>query len=333
MHYVVVDFEWNQPMSWQSSTFKEVGDQLIFEMIQVGAVKLNEDLEIVDTLSVPISPTVYVRIHPRIRRMTGLGQEELAGAPVFNEAMAQFADWCGDDYVLLTWGCDDVSVLQQNLDFFHCETALAPMYDIQHLFSDIHKCKDRKGLKTAMEMLEIEPDEDRPFHNALHDAWYTAKVFQTLPDPKAVLKYGQTPKKLTHSAHHTKEKGPAEAFATVAEALASPTALEPVCPRCGRSAVLDGGYVKQCPGKYLGIAKCDHHGRLLIRLHFKPSDDGTKLMYRSCSAATPSNVAYVHTKALQMAEKNARYMEEHGCLPDPDEEVMNAERNDMPFDD
>lgn len=333
MHYVVVDFEWNQPMSWQSSTFKEVGDQLIFEMIQVGAVKLSDQLEIVDSISIPIAPTVYVRIHPRIRRMTGLGQEELAGAPAFNEAMAQFAEWCGEDYVLLTWGCDDVSVLQQNLDFFHCETPLASMYDIQRLFSDVHKCKDRKGLKTAMEMLEIDPEEERPFHNALHDAWYTAKVFQALPDPAAVLKYGQTPKKLIHSARHTKEKVPGEAFATVAEGLASPSALQPVCPRCGRAAVLDGTYVKQCPGKYIGIAKCDHHGKLLVRLHFKPSDDGMKWMYRSFSTATPSNVAYVHTKALQMEAKNARYLEEHGCLPDPDEEVMNAERTDMPFDD
>ena len=30
-----------------------------------------------------------------------------------------FRKWCGDDCAILTWGCDDISVLQQNLDFFY----------------------------------------------------------------------------------------------------------------------------------------------------------------------------------------------------------------------
>ena len=33
--------------------------------------------------------------------------------------LEQFAAWCGDDYTLLTWGIDDVSVLYQNIHFFH----------------------------------------------------------------------------------------------------------------------------------------------------------------------------------------------------------------------
>ena len=129
--------------------------------------------------------------------MTGLDSETLAGAPSFREALEQFSAWCGEDYTLLTWGCDDVSVLQQNIDFFNCQDIpLSPLCDIQRLFSDAHKLKDRSGLKAAMEMLEIEPDESMAFHNALNDAWYTALVFKTLPDPDAVLNYPLTPKKL-----------------------------------------------------------------------------------------------------------------------------------------
>ena len=40
MHYIVVDLEWNQPMSFDSSVFRQVGDRLVFEMIQIGAVKV-----------------------------------------------------------------------------------------------------------------------------------------------------------------------------------------------------------------------------------------------------------------------------------------------------
>ena len=93
MQYIVVDLEWNQPVSYQSSVYRKVGDKLIFEMIQIGAVKMDENFEIVDSVSIPIHPTHYIKIHPRIKRMTHLGQEELEDAPVFMDAMKQFSDW------------------------------------------------------------------------------------------------------------------------------------------------------------------------------------------------------------------------------------------------
>ena len=41
MHYIILDLQWNQPLSYQSHVYREVGDKLIFEMIQIGAVKLD----------------------------------------------------------------------------------------------------------------------------------------------------------------------------------------------------------------------------------------------------------------------------------------------------
>ena len=333
MTYIVLDLEWNQPISYQSSTFRKVGDKLMFEMIQIGAVKLDANLNPGEAISIPIAPTHYVRIHPRIRRMTGLDSETLAGAPAFREALQQFASWCGDDYTLLTWGIDDVSVLYQNIHFFHCEDiVLPPLCDIQRLFSTVHNLKDRSGLKTAMELVNITPDDTMSFHNALNDAWYTALVFKTLPDPSAVLNYPQEPRQLIHSRHITREKTEGEAFASVRDALASETAIHPVCPRCGRVLALDGEYIKQSADKYIAVAKCKNHGRILIRLRFRIDDDGKKILTRTTAPATGANVAYVHTKQLQMRERQARYLEEHGALPDPDEELLNAEVSSMPFD-
>ena len=108
MHYIVVDLEWNQPMSFDSSVFRQVGDRLVFEMIQIGAVKVDDKYQVVDSISIPIRPQYYVKIHPRIRKMTQLGAEELADAPTFLDAMAQFTAWCGEEYTLLTWCCANV---------------------------------------------------------------------------------------------------------------------------------------------------------------------------------------------------------------------------------
>ena len=299
MQYIVIDLEWNQPMSYDSAVYRQVGDRLIFEMIQIGAVKLNEQLEVCDSISIPIRPVHYVKIYPRIRKMTQLGPEELADAPTFLEAMDQFAAWCGEDYALLTWGCDDVSVLKQNMDFFDCKVALPPLCDIQRLFSDVYKCRDRKGLKAAMEMLDIAPDEERFFHNALNDAYYTALVFAKMPDPAAVLRYPQQPKQLIHAGHQSrKTKG--ETFATMAEAMKSETAAQPRCPVCGKRTALEDGYVRQCADKYIGLSACPHHGSLMIRLRFSPTEDGKRLMNMTVSKATAINRAYVHTKRLQV---------------------------------
>ena len=124
MQLIVLDLEWNQPTSYQSAAYRRVGDRLLFEVIQFGAAKLNEALEIVDTISIPVNPTHYQTIHPRVRRMTGLTRDVLCDAPAFPEAMESFMDWCGEDCAFVTWGCDDVSVLQQNVDFFRVERPL-----------------------------------------------------------------------------------------------------------------------------------------------------------------------------------------------------------------
>ena len=333
MTYIIIDLEWNQPISYQSSAYRKVGDKLIFEMIQIGAVRLDADLNPAEAISIPIAPTHYLRIHPRIRRMTGLDSEVLAGAPAFREALEKFAAWCGEDYTLLTWGCDDVSVLHQNITFFHCEDIpLAPLCDIQRLFSDVHNLKERSGLKAAMEMMNISADESMSFHNALNDAWYTALVFKTLPDPSAVLNYTQQPRQLIRARRNAREKTEGETFPSVQDALQSETALHPVCPRCGRVLTLDGEYIKQSADKYIAIAKCKNHGRILIRLRFRIDDDGQKIMSRTTAPATSANVAYLHTKQLQQEQRRARYLEEHGTLPDPDEELLNADVSSMPFD-
>ena len=80
------------------------------------------------------------------------------------------------------------------------------------------------------------------------------------------------------------------------------------------------------------MARCKNHGRILIRLRFRLDDDGQKIMTRTTAPATGANVAYVHTKQLQMQQRQEQYLKEHGALPDPDEELLDAEESSMPFD-
>ena len=46
MQYIILDMEWNQPLNFQSQTYKRYGDRMLFELIQIGAVRVSENLDI-----------------------------------------------------------------------------------------------------------------------------------------------------------------------------------------------------------------------------------------------------------------------------------------------
>ena len=54
-------------------------------------------------------------------------------------------------------------------------------------------------------------------------------------------------------------------------------------------------------------------------------------MAMTVSKATASTKAYVHTKKLQMAQKEAAWLASHGTLPDPEEELQLVDYSSMPF--
>lgn len=68
------------------------------------------------------------------------------------------------------------------------------MYDLQRLYAAEAGKSGQTALKTAMEALGVEVDEERSFHNAMHDAYYTAQVLRKLPHPMDVLRYEEQPR-------------------------------------------------------------------------------------------------------------------------------------------
>ena len=307
MNYIILDLEWNQPISYHSPAYKSVGGKLLFEMIQIGAVKVNDQMEVVDSFDQLIQPQHYIKLHPRIARITHIDQEALMDAPLFPEAIKAFAAWCGEDYALITWGPDDISVLNQNLTFFQCDTQLSKIYDLQKLFGDFAgQPKDRKGLKAAMEQLGINPDEENmPFHNAVYDAYYTSLVFAKMPEPEKVLNYPLSPRKLQHLDKKKRENTAILRVRSMKDALKSSAVMNPPCPICGKRMEVTEGYVLQRSDQYMGLADCPQHGLVFIKLNFGKNDEGKRIMTRSATLSEEQNKAYVHTKHLQWAQKMA----------------------------
>ena len=168
MEYIVFDLEWNQCPDGKR---KEVAC-LPFEIIEIGAWKLNERRQITGQFHTIIKPQVYKWIHNKTREVIHIDYENLRDGLPFPAAAREFLEWCGEDYRFCTWGDLDVMELQRNLKYYSMEQLLpGPIfyYDIQKLFSrNFEDGKSRKSLEYGIDYLGLPKKEG--FHRALEDA-------------------------------------------------------------------------------------------------------------------------------------------------------------------
>lgn len=176
MYCIVLDLEWNQPFSTRSMVTTPV--RLPGEIIQIGAVKLNERLEIVDTFKVMVKPKYYPHMHRKIARLTQISNSDLAYGFPFKQALAYFTAWCPEDAVFLTWGNEDSKILHSNISVHKIKSHHLPKaYDVQRAFSrQIVKERRQYSLIQAMEMIQ---EPACTAHDALHDAINTVRVLRS----------------------------------------------------------------------------------------------------------------------------------------------------------
>lgn len=187
MNYIVLDLEWNQA----SSERRVVKKDFPFEIIEIGAVKLNENREIINRFSELICPQVHTQMNRITRDIIHIPDEELGNARYFQEVIKDFFLWCGEEeFRFCTWGSMDLTELQRNIRYFGTEPLMgmrgpeSPIiyYDIQKLFSICYEGKKNpRTLKYAVDFLKM--DEEEEFHRAYNDAFYTARIFQKLDLP------------------------------------------------------------------------------------------------------------------------------------------------------
>ena len=114
MNYVVFDLEWNQSPDGKKSS----NSRLPFEIIEIGAVKLNKKKEVTDTFHRLIKPQVYNWIHNSIHEVIHVDYQDLAKGTPFPQAAREFIEWCGPDWYFFTWGNQDVMELQRNMKYY-----------------------------------------------------------------------------------------------------------------------------------------------------------------------------------------------------------------------
>ena len=102
MDYIIFDLEWNQ--SSHPGEVDENGNTLPFEIVEIGAVKLNENRDMIGEFSELIKPQIYHEMHYITSKLIHLQMEQLEKGKPFTDVMEQFLEWCGEDCIFCTWG-------------------------------------------------------------------------------------------------------------------------------------------------------------------------------------------------------------------------------------
>lgn len=280
MNLIVFDLEWNQCPDGKAHEIP----QMPFEIVEIGAVRLDDRKEIIDTFRALVRPSVYEAIHPRTAEVIHLTMEELQrdGVP-FPEAADAFLAWCGDDPRFCTWGTLDLMELQRNLKWYHMLNRMeGPLAydDVQKLFALYEgKPKERKSLQDAVETLHF--PEDEAFHSALDDAMYTAKILQIIPDSLIFRYYSidsyQNPQSVEEEIrvhYDTYDKFVSREFASKDEAMEDAEVTAVRCFICHRNVRRLVHWFSNGGRNYLAVGKCPEHGLVKSKVRMHKTENG-----------------------------------------------------------
>ena len=184
MNYIVFDLEFNQPSSKEKLVLEPF--PFCFEIIQIGAVKMDEKFKIQATIDIQVIPFYYKRIGNAVRNRIEIYIQSFQQLMTFSEAYKRFIDFCGKEYCMFTWGTTDIDILNKNAIIHGLQPSNPVMcFDVQKLFSEyIGTDKRQISLRDAVEKMHL---ERYVAHNAFNDAYSTAEILSkiTIESPKA----------------------------------------------------------------------------------------------------------------------------------------------------
>ncbi len=172
--YVVLDLEMcNVPKS-KRNLFNWTN-----EIIEIGAVLIDDSLEITDSFKTYVSPE-FGELDGYIINLTGIKPKNLKGAPNFETALRMLLEWIPEGAVVVTWSDNDERQIRIESKIKGIYTpAVRSMFkgslDCQALFSMRVDVPRVFSLSEALLITAVDCDEHK--HEAQADAYNTALIF------------------------------------------------------------------------------------------------------------------------------------------------------------
>lgn len=185
MVHIFVDFEMNQ-VSWND---RSASGTVKNEIVQIGAVKLDENYKVVSLYESYVKP-MYSTICPICTRLTGIVQSQVETAKILPEAVKDFLDWVDDSEArYYSWSDNDSRQLRNELKYKGVDETLITLFDN---WSDFQKeyCQvigqSRMGLDIALKGAGLKQIGSK--HSAASDALSTVQLLKLIRSPQYFCK-------------------------------------------------------------------------------------------------------------------------------------------------
>ncbi len=183
LNYIIYDIE---ATCWRGRPPKGIN-----EVIEIGAVKINQYGENVSTFSKFVKPLVNPILSSFCKQLTKISQENIDRADDYIVVVDEFKEWIGvgeEDYVLGAWGDFDKRILRQNCELHKMDSEWVEFFiNVKSQYNTIKGLgsNNRSGLKTIVEKEGFEFDGIQ--HRAISDAMNTGKVFSKYIDEWVIV--------------------------------------------------------------------------------------------------------------------------------------------------
>ena len=186
MVHIVIDLEMN-PVSKE---LKAVRRFLLDEVIEFGAVKLDENYQPISEFQSYVKPQ-YGVINKHITKLTGITNETVADKNLFADEFKNFFDWIGTwDMTLYSWSPSDIKQLKAECKYkipaFDSSRLENQWIDLQKVFDDKIGLHNNLALKHAVGAMNR--DFEGTEHTALADAANTAAILTLMQDDEAFMR-------------------------------------------------------------------------------------------------------------------------------------------------
>ena len=266
MNFVILDLEWNGTYSRRLKGF-------INEIIEFGAVKVDESLAVLDTFNAFVRPQVGKKLSGKIQTLTRISDEDLEDGIQFMQAVSRFKKWMGEA-ALMTWGTSDLLALVQNCRYF-CGNEKIPFLK---KYADLQAyCEHRlnystsmqMGLSTSAQLLGID-ETGVDHHRALDDSMLSLRCFRALYEKDSLLPFIQD----ADEAFYRKLMFKTVIVCDLSNPLIKRSDLAFSCELCGRRAHRQGEWELKNKS-YRADFHCRSCGhRFVGRVQFKLKYDG-----------------------------------------------------------
>ncbi|PKP61358.1 MAG: 3'-5' exonuclease [Candidatus Altiarchaeales archaeon HGW-Altiarchaeales-1] len=166
MNYIIIDLE---------ATCDDKVKNMVHEIIEIGAVKINENGEIIDAFDEFVKPIINPTLSEFCKNLTQINQSQTDKAENFLTVIEKFKRWLNDDYFLCSWGHYDRKQLINDCSLHNLDSKWTERHiSIKHEYAKINKCKPC-GMSKALEKEHITLTGTH--HRGIDDAKNIAKIF------------------------------------------------------------------------------------------------------------------------------------------------------------